>query len=399
MKRVGYRPEEAGGIEAAASTGGQVLPPLLGAGAFLIAEYTGFAYVEVVKAALIPALLYMATIYLFVHLVAARRGIEGLPASRLPSVPRVLASGWHYLVAIVVLVGALLLDLSVTRVGFLACVAVALLAAARAGWDRWRTADPVAEPSSLTGEARTAASRLVAAFVIAGRNAVPVSLACAVAGIIVGVVGLTGLGLKFSAIMLALSQGNLLLALGLVMVASLVLGMGLPVTASYVVLIVLAGPALVTDFGLPVLVAHLVVFWYSQDSNVTPPVCLAAYAAAGIAGSDPMRTGLHAWKYAKGLYLIPLFMVVHPEIVLGGDPGIVALKAAAAMAGLTAFAAALEGYLAGRVGWGARIVLLLTLGLSFHPSAWVAAGAIPVLGIVALWTRNGTASAVRVAGP
>jgi TRAP-type uncharacterized transport system fused permease subunit len=212
-------------------------------------------------------------------------------------------------------------------------------------------------------------------------------------------VGLTGLGLKFSAIMLALSQGNLLLALGLVMVASLVLGMGLPVTASYVVLIVLAGPALVTDFGLPVLVAHLVVFWYSQDSNVTPPVCLAAYAAAGIAGSDPMRTGLHAWKYAKGLYLIPLFMVVHPEIVLGGDPGIVALKAAAAMAGLTAFAAALEGYLAGRVGWGARIVLLLTLGLSFHPSAWVAAGAIPVLGIVALWTRNGTASAVRVAGP
>jgi TRAP-type uncharacterized transport system fused permease subunit len=228
---------------------------------------------------------------------------------------------------------------------------------------------------------------------------VPVSLACAVAGIIVGVVGLTGLGLKFSAIMLALSQGNLLLALGLVMVASLVLGMGLPVTASYVVLIVLAGPALVTDFGLPVLVAHLVVFWYSQDSNVTPPVCLAAYAAAGIAGSDPMRTGLHAWKYAKGLYLIPLFMVVHPEIVLGGPPGIVALKAAAAMAGLAAFAAALEGYLAGRVGWGARIVLLLTLGLSFHPSAWVAAGAIPVLGIVALWTRNGTASAVRVAGP
>jgi TRAP transporter 4TM/12TM fusion protein len=395
MKRVGFRAEEAGGIEAAASTGGQVLPPIMGAGAFLIAEYTGLAYVEVVKAALIPALLYMATVYLFVHLVAARRGIEGVPASELPRVRRVLSSGWHYLLAIVVLVGALLLDLSVTRVGFLACVAVALLAGARAVWDRWRTPHRVAEPGAIADGVRSAASRLAAAFVIAGRNAVPVSLACAVAGIIVGVVGLTGLGLKFSAIMLALSQGNLLLALGLVVVASLVLGMGLPVTASYVVLIVLAGPALVTDFGLPVLVAHLVVFWYSQDSNVTPPVCLAAFAAAGIAGSDPMRTGLHAWKYAKGLYLIPLFMVVHPEIVLGGAMGVVALKAAAAMAGLAAFAAALEGYLTGRLRWVARIALILPLGLSFHPSTWVAAGAIPALGIVALWTRNGTAGTMR----
>jgi TRAP-type uncharacterized transport system fused permease subunit len=112
-----------------------------------------------------------------------------------------------------------------------------------------------------------------------------------------------------------------------------------------------------------------------------------------------MRTGLHAWKYAKGLYLIPLFMVVHPEIVLGGPVVLVAVKAAAAMAGLAAFAAALEGYLAGRAGWGARIALLVPLGLAFHPSAWVAAGAIPVLGAVALWTRRGAADAVRVAGP
>jgi TRAP transporter 4TM/12TM fusion protein len=388
MKKVGYRPEEAGGVEAAASTGGQVLPPIMGAGAFLIAEYTGLPYLEVVKAALIPALLYLATVFLFVHLVAARRGLEGLPADQLPPLLQVLAGGWHYLAAVGVLVWALLMDLSVARVGFLACVAVVALALGRAGWDRWIGSRSAARPA-MAGWVLNGGRRLVDAFVLAGRNTLAVSLACAVAGVIVGVVGLTGLGLKFSALMLAFSQGNLFLALLLLILASLVLGMGLPVTASYVVLIVLAGPALVNDFGLPVMVAHLVVFWYSQDSNVTPPVCLAAYAAAGVAGADPMRTGLHAWKYAKGLYLIPLFMVVHPEIVLGGDPGMVLLKAAVAMAGLAAFAGALEGYLARPVGRVGRALLLGATAVAFHPSLWVAATVLPVLGGV-MWMGRST---------
>jgi len=205
-------------------------------------------------------------------------------------------------------------------------------------------------------------------FVIAGRNALPVSLACAVAGIIVGIVGLTGLGLKFSALMLSFSQGNLLLALLLLLLASLVLGMGLPVTASYIVLIILAGPALVNDFGLPVLTAHMVVFWFSQDSNVTPPVCLAAYAAAGVAGADPMRTGFHAWKYAKGLYLIPLLMVVHPEIILGGPTLLVIGKAVMAMVALAAFAAALEGQAVRPLSRSGRIVLLVAAASAFHPA-------------------------------
>ncbi len=429
MKRVGYRPEEAGGVEAAASTGGQVLPPIMGAGAFLIAEYTGTPYVEVVMAALIPALLYLATVFLFVHLVASRRGLEGVPADQLPRLGSTFRRGWHYLAAVVVLVGALVLELSVARVGFLACAAVVVLAALRGIWDRalrkgaegagsgqigssdlgaavpegGEQATSETGPSSGTllepGVLRpgalpvlaAGAGRLVDAFVLAGRNTLPVSLACAMAGVIVGVVGLTGLGLKFSSIMLAFSQGNLLLALLLLLVASLVLGMGLPVTASYVVLIVLAGPALVTDFGLPVLVAHLVVFWYSQDSNVTPPVCLAAYAAAGVAGSDPMRTGLHAWKYAKGLYLVPLFMVVHPEIVLGGAVLVVAAKTVAAMAGLAAFAAALEGHLVGPVGKVGRLVLLGALAVAFHPSAAVAGVAVPILAFVAWGGRKESA--------
>ena len=383
MKKVGYTAEEAGGIEAAASTGGQILPPIMGAGAFLMAEYTGLPYLEIVKAALLPALLYMGTVFVFVHLVAVARNLEGLPASELPRFGRTLSKGWHFLVALVVLVSALLMDFSVARVGFLSCLAVAALAASRAVWDRAvprrtmpgsRRGSKSDEPAldSVMGWVGGGVVRIADAFVLAGRNTLPVSLACAVAGIIVGIVGLTGLGLKFSGLMLSLSQGNLFLALILLLLASLVLGMGLPVTASYVVLIVLAGPVLINDFGLPVLIAHMVVFWYSQDSNVTPPVCLAAYAAAGVAGGDPMRTGLQAWKYAKGLYLIPFLMVVHPELALGGPWPVLLAKFTMSMVALAAFAAVLEGQsLTRRLTAGGRILLLAGAVTAFHPSLWV----------------------------
>ena len=373
MKRVGYRPAEAGGIEAAASTGGQILPPIMGAGAFLIAEYTGLPYLAVVKAGLIPALLYMGTVFVFVHLVAEARGLGGLPSSELPRFGRTMAKGWHYLLSLVVLIGALLMDFSVTRVGFLSCLAVAVLAGARAAWERLTEKGIEGRPrgrdtGGTTQWVRSGMTRVRDGFVLAGRNSLSVSLACGVAGIIVGIVGLTGLGLKFSALMLSFSQGNLLLALILLLLASLVLGMGLPVTASYIVLIVLAGPVLVNEFGMPVLIAHLVVFWFSQDSNVTPPVCLAAYAAAGVAGSDPMKTGLHAWKYAKGLYLIPLLMVVHPEIVLGGPTLLVIGKTIMAMVALAAFAGALEGHVLRPVAWSGRILLVAAAAAAFHPS-------------------------------
>ena len=392
MKKVGYRAEEAGGIEAAASTGGQILPPIMGAGAFLIAEYTGLSYLEVVKAGLVPAILYMGTVFVFVHLVAVARDLKGLPASELPRFGTTLAKGWHFLVALVVLMAALLMDFSVARVGFLSCVAVAALAALRAAWDRTLPGNQVglrpgeAVPGPLAGWVGGGIARIVDGFVVACRNALPVSLACAVAGIIVGIVGLTGLGLKFSALMLSLSQGNLFLALILLLLASLVLGMGLPVTASYVVLIVLAGPVLINDFGLPVLIAHLLVFWYSQDSNVTPPVCLAAYAAAGVAGSDPMRTGLQAWKYAKGLYLIPLLMVVHPELALGGAWPVVLGKAAMSMVALAAFAAALEGHSLRRLTVGGRILLLVGASTAFFPSFLV--GGLGALGVVAYTLKD-----------
>jgi TRAP transporter 4TM/12TM fusion protein len=316
MKKLGYRPAQAGGIEAAASsTGGQIMPPLMGAGAFLMSEFTQVPYVDIVLVSIFPAVLYFGAVYLLVHIAAVKQGMTGLTAEELPSVRQVLAEGWHFLLPLVALVALLVAGYSPMRVGFYAIGSILAAAAARALWVFFTDGPSAANFAALC---RRGLELTLQALELGARNAVAVSMACAVAGIIVGVVGLTGLGLKFSAMMIAFSGGNLILAILLVAIASLILGMGLPVTAAYIVLIILVGPALTQEFGIPILIAHLLVFWYSQDSNVTPPVALAGFAGAAIAGSKPMETSIQAWKYAKGLYLIPLFMIFNEEIILGG---------------------------------------------------------------------------------
>ena len=217
---------------------------------------------------------------------------------------------------------------------------------------------------------------------LGARNAVAVSIACALAGIIVGVVGLTGLGLKFSAMMIAFSGGNLLLALLLVVLASLILGMGLPVTAAYIVLIILIGPALTEEFGIPLLIAHLVVFWWSQDSNVTPPVALAGFAGAAIAGAPPMETSVQAWKFAKGLYLIPLFMIFNEPIILGGPLPLVLWNGLIAILALVAAAAALEGYLFAPMPWWQRAVLTAGVVGVFWPNLAAEAAGAAVIALI-----------------
>lgn len=342
MKKLGYRPAQAGGIEAAASTGGQIMPPLMGAGAFLMSEFTRVPYVEIVLVSIFPAFLYFGTVYLLVHIAAVKQGMKGLDTKDLPNVRAVLAEGWHFLLPLVALIALLVVGYSPMRVGFYAILSILAAASARALWTFAMTG-PTAD--KFVALCRRGVEITLESLELGARNAVAVSMACAVAGIVVGVVGLTGLGLKFSAMMIAFSGGNIVLALILVLLASLILGMGLPVTAAYIVLIILVGPALTEQFGIPILIAHLVVFWYSQDSNVTPPVALAGFAGAAIAGSKPMETSFQAWKYAKGLYLIPLFMVFNPEIIMGGPLPIVLWSGAIAILGLVAFAAVLEGFL------------------------------------------------------
>ncbi|MCE8037485.1 MULTISPECIES: TRAP transporter permease [unclassified Halomonas] len=393
MKRLGYKPHQAGGIEAAASTGGQIMPPLMGAGAFLIAEYTNTPYLDVVKVSILPAIMYFATVYLFVHIIALKQGMQGLPRSELPQMRDVLREGWHFLLPLAVLVWLLAMHMSPMRVGFYAVVTMVAVAALRYTIWFFFVAPRQGQPVTLASTGRVIWAgfvKLIEGLELGARNAVSVSLACAVAGIIVGVVGLTGLGLKFSAMMMAFSGGNIVLALLMVLLASLILGMGLPVTASYIVLIVLVGPALTAEFGIPLLIAHLVVFWYSQDSNVTPPIALAGFAGAAIAGSKPMATGVQAWKFAKGLYLIPMFMVFNPEIIMGGPLHILAWNGLIAILALGAFAAALEGYLFTRMSWLPRIAITGAIVAVFYPNFMVEAVgvAVMILALGANWLAS-----------
>lgn len=392
MKRLGYRPAQAGGIEAAASTGGQIMPPLMGAGAFLMSEFTQVPYIEIVLVSIFPALLYFGSVYLLVHIAAVKLELKGIPAADLPRVRDVLKEGWHFLLPLVVLVYFLTAGYSPLRVGYFAVVSVALAAVARALWDFFRHSPSFDGFIALLGRGWDMTLR---ALELGARNAVAVSMACAVAGIIVGVVGLTGLGLKFSAMMLAFSGGNMILALLLVIIASLILGMGLPVTAAYIVLIILVGPALTEEFGVPILIAHLVVFWYSQDSNVTPPVALAGFAGAAIAGSTPMETSFQAWKYAKGLYLIPMFMVFNEVIIVGGPLPLVIWNGALAIVALTAFAAMLEGFLFALIPIWQRVALAPAIIAVFWPDLRVEATGAAV--IVALLAWNAVVSRRSVA--
>ncbi|HSH49023.1 MAG TPA: TRAP transporter permease [Halomonas sp.] len=382
MKRLGYKSEQAGGIEAAASTGGQIMPPLMGAGAFLIAEYTRMPYLEVVKVSIFPAVMYFGTVYLFVHIIALKQGMQGMTRDELPKVSDVMSAGWHFLLPLGVLVWLLVMNMSPMRVGYYAIMTMLAVAVLRfAVWFLFvgpKRGEPVTS-ARLWQAVKAGIIRLLQGLELGARNAVAVSMACAVAGIIVGVVGLTGLGLKFSAMMLAFSGGNLLLALILVLLASLVLGMGLPVTASYIVLIVLVGPALSNEFGVPLLIAHLVVFWYSQDSNVTPPIALAGFAGAAIAGAKPMPTSFQSWKFAKGLYLVPLFMVYNPEIIVGGPLSLLIWSGFSALLALGAFAAVLEGYLFTRLSVVSRIVLLPAIVGVFYPSFLAEAAGVAVM--------------------
>ncbi|MGQ9693638.1 MAG: TRAP transporter permease [Thermodesulfobacteriota bacterium] len=299
MKKIGYKPYIAGAIEAAASTGGQIMPPIMGAGAFLMAEFTNTPYINIVKIAIIPAIMYYFTCYCFVHFQAKKLNIKPLDAQELPKLFEVIKGGFQFLIPIFVLIYFLIANYSPMMVGFVGVLSVLGVA-------------------MLSKDTRIGLDQLLKLLENGTHNAIMVSVACAAAGIIVGMVTLTGLGLKFSSLVLSFSGGVKLIAIGLIGIAALFLGMGLPVTAAYIVLVILAGPALV-EMGMWLLGAHMIVFWFSQTSNVTPPVALAAFAGAGLAGAGPMRTGFASCQAALGLYLIPVLMAYRPLLLNGPE--------------------------------------------------------------------------------
>jgi TRAP transporter 4TM/12TM fusion protein len=371
MKKVGYRPHVAGAIEAAASTGGQLMPPIMGAGAFLMAEFTNTSYLTIIKVALVPAIMYYVTVLCFVHFEARKQGLKGRPGDRLPKTWQVVKDGLHFVIPVVILIYVLVSNYSPMMAGFVAVVST-LATSVAAETIRWlgrRRIDMSASPAAAAFAGHQV-RQVLDALEKGARNAVMVSVACAAAGIIVGMVTLTGMGLKFSSLVIELSFGIKALAILLIGAASLVLGMGLPVTASYIVLATLAGPALL-DMGVPLLVSHMIVFWYSQDANVTPPVSLASFAGAGVAGANPMQTAFTSWKLAKGLYIIPLVMAYRPLLGAGKTytlmNGEVLVTMVATTLGLVAFAAAIERHFFRRATWIETLLFLFAAAGLFWP--------------------------------
>ncbi len=298
MKRTGFRPHDAGAIEAIASTGGQFMPPVMGAGVFILATLTETSYLSIALINVIPALVFFLFLLTMVDLEAVRLGLKGLPAPEIPSVRKVLARGWHFFLPLVIVVGLLFWGYSAEFCAFWGTVSAAVLS--------WRSHEtrmgPTAIAQGLIGGAQSNASA---------------GAAIGTLGIIIGGIVLAGLGLKFSAVLIEFSGGNLFFALCLVTLVSIIIGMGSSTTGSYIILSVVAAPALI-QLGVPTVAAHLAVFYAACLSNITPPVCVSAFAAAAIAGAPPMRTGFAALKFGATLVLMPFSFVYVPELLLQG---------------------------------------------------------------------------------
>lgn len=376
MKQVGFRREVAGAVENTASLGGQLLPPVMGAGVFVMAEITGVAYVDIISIAAIPALLYLASIAMIVHFQAKREGIRALDADEVPVARRVFRDGWFHLVPFAVLLAFLIGGYSPDW-----CAVMAIACIVGINWVRHIHARATGgtAPEEFLG-----VRGILMALAKGVENSLTVGAAAAAIGIIVGMVALTGLGLKTSYILVDFSNGQLLIAMVLIALTSLIMGMALPITASYLVLVILAGPAL-EQFGIPLIAAHLIVFWLSQDSNITPPVCLGAYVAASIAGGDPWRTGWISFRFAKMLYIMPLLFAFTP-ILFQGDMVWAIWTVFTACIGTVAFAAWTAGFLRAEMSRPFWFALLGATILCFLPhdirlTGWLPGYVLNVIGI------------------
>ncbi len=343
MRRAGFKPFFAGAIEAAASTGGQLMPPVMGAGAFILATWTNIPYLQVAVAAIIPAVLYYGALLAAIHFRAVRMGIE--PAGDEEAEP--ILDRLHLLLPLAIIVVLLGMGRSPMRAAFWGVASALLIALVR----------PSTRPSP---------DQLRAIIERAGRGAVQVAAACAAAGIVVGVASLTGIGLRMSELIITLSGGQLFPALLLTALGSIVLGMGLPTTAAYVVLAALGAPALV-ELGVPLLSAHLFIFYFGCISNVTPPVSLAAFAAAGISGSPPIKTALFAAMLAGAGFVVPFMFVYGPELLLVGSPVAILAALVTAIVGVTTLAACGVGFARAQLNPWERAVALLAAGLLVYP--------------------------------
>ena len=375
MTRAGYAPHMAAAIEAVASTGGQIMPPVMGVAAFLIAEFLAIPYSEVALAAVIPALLYYIALFVQVDLEAAKHGLLGLPREQLPRFRSVMARGWGFLLPLLVLVYTLMF----------------------AGWQAGKAAMAAVITTLLVGSFQSAnrlnLRKLLTAIEETGRVLLDIVVITAVAGFVIGVLQLSGLGFRFSFLLVSMAGSNAFLLLTMTAIACIVLGMGMPTSVIYIMLAVLVGPALV-QLGIAPLGAHLFLLYFGILSMITPPVGLATYAAAAIGRADYLKTGWAGMRLGIVAYVVPFVFAYHPALLLKGTAVDITLAVTTSVIGVVLLGVACAGFLFRSLGWATRGVAALAGLFLFPPPSggvWVAANVVGLaLGILlVLWGRNG----------
>ncbi|WP_263706531.1 TRAP transporter permease [Shouchella tritolerans] len=363
MKRLGYKPNFAGAVEAASSTGGQIMPPIMGAAAFLMIEFAGVGYWEIARAALIPAVLYFSGIWIMTHFEAKRLGLLGLPKESIPKKSVVLKK-IHLLLPILAIVYLLFAGFSIERSAIYG-IGITILV------------------SLFLKETRITPSKFVLALTSGARTALSVAAATACAGIIVGVVTKTGLGLKLGNGIVNMAGSlttsvdiQLLLTLVFTMITSIILGMGSPTTANYIITSTIALPAIIAlngqlEVAIPVLAAHMFVFYFGIVADITPPVALAAFAASGISGGEPIRTGINATKLAIAAFIIPYMFVLQPQLLMiDSTPFQIGLAFVSALLGMIAIGACMIGFWYKKLNWIERILSLATGLMLIYPEGY-----------------------------
>ncbi len=380
MKKAGFSPAFSGAVVAASSTGGQVMPPVMGAAAFIMAQFLGISYWNIVVAAAIPATLYFISIMAMVHFRAGKLGIKSIAAETAPRVGRVLKEGWHLLLPIITLVVFLALGYSAVKAVFWSIVLMVMV--------------------SWFGKAeyRMTPTRILNALINGGIGAIEVAAACACSGLVIGIIGITGIGLAFSSFVISLSGGILPLALILTMIGSIILGMGVPTTAQYIITSTLAAPALL-QMGVPLMSAHLFCLYFGVLADVTPPVALATYAAAGIAGSNAIKTGFTALLTAMAGFLVPYMFIYNSHLLFQGNILQIIFAFGTALMAIIGLAAAVQGYYFSKLSFFERIFLLVVPFLLIVPNIYTDLLALAILiGVFLFQKRKATKATAQTSG-
>src|SRR5690625_442313 len=371
MKKLGYSKRFSGAVEAVASQGGQIMPPIMGASVFIMAETIGIPYIKLAFYALIPALIYFFIAGMVVYFHAKRLKLAGIPKEKLPDVKKVLLKEGYLFLPILLIIGLMIYGYSPMKAGFYGIIATIILS-----WIRKAT--------------RMNLLDILAALENGTRSALIVIAACATAGIIVGAVSLTGLGITFSRFVIEIAGGNMLLLLILVAAASILMGMGMPTVSAYVILSVLGAPALV-DLGVNIVAARMFVFYFGVLSGLTPPVAITAYTTAGIAGSSPNKTALYSIKIGLGGFFIPFIFAYNPVLLMqGGDSVQISIALISAFLSCIFFASALENYLLGTLGSVKRIIMFVSAVLLVMPGLLGDIAGLAIAIALIIWQKKST---------